>query len=1204
MNSNIIKINKDIYVNTLNNLFFFYYLFMIIISGVNSLYEIQIFSAFNTFTDDIMIITNNGFLYYNPYSKNITNADFSEKKIYLNEDNRMSFSYAKFPSTNHTLYTWNNSFIFFKNSIKLQYYYIGLKDNYKVLIPYKEKGNNLQFIFLIIIKSNLYIRLYNTSTSTSNSLNILSESIIKYQEEIGNYSKFTQDTITCQLMIFKDFTNETLICFIGLEPYQLIAYAFNIENNFTIIDNLLYNETEDKNITSIKSILSEDKKKCLICYAYMFYTAKCLIYNSEENKWNGESFKIFNNCVNKNYFLNFLYLSETQEYIFYCFLGRFMFSIFSFDKDFKLKTINNSTYSNRTIMYNRSLYWITSDLIYLPKEKMFLLLYSKEYNGTPYLYENEICFNEKSLFLCKDGNNNTISLDNDNINNYTLNNTTIINTESIEKDEKNIKFVKNGNIMSSNIDIVKEQIPNKLDNIINQIETGINYKINGKDYDILISPIDKYKYFNSTYIDLGECENILRKKYNLSSNEIISIMGIEIDPLNEKVLGKQIEYIVFDENKNKLNLSLCQDISIIIDYKIINSSIINETMVLYYLDLNIDIFNSEDQFFNNICFPYSIEDTDLILKDRINDIYQNYSLCEDNCEYQKLDIKSNSVKCQCKIKTEIKTENKLPVFHKILLNSLKDSNFGVIECYRQVFSLSNKFKNVGFIISLIILLLHIPLYIIFFIYKIKSVKGFVFVEMKKNNYFNKIKYNKSLNSNNNETHESQRSEDSDNKQNRYENRKQTEVTINNKTKIRTRKSIRHRSNRSNNSNMRSTINYQMINEQKNNDNEIILPVSNTKELLRFTSTPKKIKKIFKKSKDNDYDENVGSQSLKSLKLINVSKRMKKVKFDVSKNKVSIFKRSDANASKMKLMKDSTNPIDNMNARRSVREIKRASQIFKKLLGNEEKKIFPGFYNLIHVNINNTSENRPLDSKYILDNYCYESAIKYDKRSFLRIYFICLLSKENILNTFFFKSPLELQSIRLCLFLFVNSCDCALNAFFYINQKISDRYHYKGTNLLFYSIINNITISITSTLVSFCLVKSLSFLSNSKDDIIDIFRKEEEKMRNDKNFKYNNLRKSQIVKKLHSIFRKLKIKIISFIIIEIFIILFFCYYMIAFCEVYKKTQVSWIIDSGVSFLISIPIEFASALLMAIFYYFSIRKNWKCIYNIVLFFYSLG
>ena len=94
-----------------------------------------------------------------------------------------------------------------------------------------------------------------------------------------------------------------------------------------------------------------------------------------------------------------------------------------------------------------------------------------------------------------------------------------------------------------------------------------------------------------------------------------------------------------------------------------------------------------------------------------------------------------------------------------------------------------------------------------------------------------------------------------------------------------------------------------------------------------------------------------------------------------------------------------------------------SQIDKKLLGNEEKEKIPGFYNLIHINANNDSHNRPLDSKYILDNYVYETAILYDHRQFWRIYFICILSKENIINTFFFKSPLEIQSIRLCLFLF-------------------------------------------------------------------------------------------------------------------------------------------------------------------------------------------
>ena len=40
---------------------------------------------------------------------------------------------------------------------------------------------------------------------------------------------------------------------------------------------------------------------------------------------------------------------------------------------------------------------------------------------------------------------------------------------------------------------------------------------------------------------------------------------------------------------------------------------------------------------------------------------------------------------------------------------------------------------------------------------------------------------------------------------------------------------------------------------------------------------------------------------------------------------------------------------------------------------------------------------PVESYIILDNYDYETAIKYDKRSFWRIFYIYLIAKENIIN---------------------------------------------------------------------------------------------------------------------------------------------------------------------------------------------------------------
>ena len=120
----------------------------------------------------------------------------------------------------------------------------------------------------------------------------------------------------------------------------------------------------------------------------------------------------------------------------------------------------------------------------------------------------------------------------------------------------------------------------------------------------------------------------------------------------------------------------------------------------------------------------------------------------------------------------------------------------------------------------------------------------------------------------------------------------------------------------------------------------------------------------------------------------------------------------------------------------------------------------------------------LGHAYFIQETYFKEAIKYDLRGFFQILLIYLLFKQNILHTFFFKSDLELLSLRICLFIFSFSCDFAFNALFYFNDKISDRYHYKGDNLYLYSFINNITITIFSTLGSFILKISLKYLTNS------------------------------------------------------------------------------------------------------------------------------
>ena len=69
-----------------------------------------------------------------------------------------------------------------------------------------------------------------------------------------------------------------------------------------------------------------------------------------------------------------------------------------------------------------------------------------------------------------------------------------------------------------------------------------------------------------------------------------------------------------------------------------------------------------------------------------------------------------------------------------------------------------------------------------------------------------------------------------------------------------------------------------------------------------------------------------------------------------------------------------------------------------------------------------------------------------------------MAKQIILKTILQKSPLELFPLRFILFIFMFSCDLALNALFYFNDNISKKYHY-AKNIFLFAFTNNITIII-------------------------------------------------------------------------------------------------------------------------------------------------
>jgi len=180
----------------------------------------------------------------------------------------------------------------------------------------------------------------------------------------------------------------------------------------------------------------------------------------------------------------------------------------------------------------------------------------------------------------------------------------------------------------------KEEI-DYYDNLINSIETKFieNYHLlnleNGDDEIIItekmtmiLTSLQNQKnniHKNISLIDLGLCENLLRNYYNLSSNETLYMIKIEVVQKGLKI--PKIEYHVYSPllgtNLIKLNLTACENskISIFLPMKITE---------------NLDKLNSSSGYYNDICCATTSEDgTDITLKDRKTEfIDKNKTVCQ------------------------------------------------------------------------------------------------------------------------------------------------------------------------------------------------------------------------------------------------------------------------------------------------------------------------------------------------------------------------------------------------------------------------------------------------------------------------------------------------------------------------------------------------------------------------------------------------
>ena len=117
-------------------------------------------------------------------------------------------------------------------------------------------------------------------------------------------------------------------------------------------------------------------------------------------------------------------------------------------------------------------------------------------------------------------------------------------------------------------------------------------------------------------------------------------------------------------------------------------------------------------------------------------------------------------------------------------------------------------------------------------------------------------------------------------------------------------------------------------------------------------------------------------------------------------------------------------------------------------------------------------------------------------------------------------------------------------------------------------------------------------------------KEEEKLKKDKKYKVSEQRKKEIFDEIKKVLKIYKIKVITLVVIEAIFILFFWYYVTAFCHIYSSTQTSWLLYSFLSMISRIIIDCLFSLGFAKLYRMSIESNIYCLYKFVMIFYFFG
>ena len=231
-------------------------------------------------------------------------------------------------------------------------------------------------------------------------------------------------------------------------------------------------------------------------------------------------------------------------------------------------------------------------------------------------------------------------------------------------------------------------------------------------------------------IDFSNCYKKIKSSYNISGDLIIAIL--------DKYIGNEnpiTSYILFNPlNGERINTSeICKDENIIIKENILFFPGVDSSLIQFFADQGINVFNISDKFYVDMCFRYkSPNGKDIPLNYRLKLFFPNVSLCDDGCISKGVNLKTMESICNCpfiEFSKNILVSNTLKYVDILndVFSFITESSFGVIFCYKNLFVYEYFKKCIGGFIIMIIIFFQTICVLVYF-YKNKfEVKKYIFI---------------------------------------------------------------------------------------------------------------------------------------------------------------------------------------------------------------------------------------------------------------------------------------------------------------------------------------------------------------------------------------------------------------------------------------------------------------------------------------------